>query len=413
MPEAPPAPPPTAVPPADVQRSEPPSLGDFDSHFNDLEDAPPAPPEVPAPPPEPKSVPPKDPETGKFVPKIPEPKPAEKPAEKPTEPKVENQPEFSPPQVAKPSQLKQWAERMGSRAQKAESELNKVKAKLTELETRPAENGDYKALTEQLAQARKRLEDYEGELRLTKYERSTEYKDKYEKPYQDAVNQAYGDVDELIVTEPNPEDPEHPRERKATRADFDEIYQMPLGQAGRVAKAKFGDSAFLVLQHRTAIKNVAKAAVAAIEEHKAKATTYEQEKTAQEKLQEEGRSQMFSTAVQAIQEKFPSLFSEREGDTEWNTALTKGRQIADLAYGDRQGLSPQQQAILDAQVYNRIAAFPALKTRNAKLEVENERLTKELEEIRGSGPGKPTPGATPPSKPKITNSIDGIDTLPE
>lgn len=415
-------PPPNAVEPG---RSEAPSLSDFDSHFNDLEVSPtppeptspepasPPPAAPPAPEPTKPTIPPKDPLTGKFT------KPPEKPAEPSTKPATKPEPDhptgdegFEPPGAGTMTQVRGWAIRAGKRLKQAVAEAERLKTELQDAKT-TSPNVDVKALTDQLAQAKKQLESYEGEIRLTKYERSTEYKDKYEKPYQSAVAQAYADVDELIVTEPNADDPEHPHERKATRADFDEIYSMPLGQAGRVAKAKFGDSAFLVLQHRTAIKNAAKAAVAAIEEHKAKATEYEQQQTAQEKLQEEGRSQMLSMGIEAMQKKFPNLFGERDGDNEWNQAIEKGTQIASLAFSDRSNLTSQQSALLDAQVFNRVRGFGALHLDNAKLRAENEKLTKEIADLRGSAPGKPTPAAAPSGTPPRKNSIEGIDDLPE
>ena len=372
-----------------------PALEDFDRTFADLDTpAPtPEPPPTPTPDPTPKPTPepapkPKDPETGKFVKAEPKPEPA-----KPEPQKPEAGQEYQPPMVAKPSELKRWAQKMGSRAETAEKQLTQLNHKIRELESRQPQHADTKALTEELASTKKRLEEYEGELKVTRYERSGEYKEKYEKPYQNAVRNAYNEVQELLVTVPNPNDPENPQERQATVQDFDEVYQLPLGQATKVAKQKFGDAASIVIQHVKAIKDAKKAAFTAIEEHKGKAAEFEQQQTAQQKMVEEGRSRMFGEAVNAIVEKYKDLFGERDGDTAWNEALAKGRHMADLAFSDRQGLTPTQSAILDAQIHARVSAFPGLRAENTKLKAERDALAKEIEELRGSSPGKTAPAA--------------------
>lgn len=397
MPEPTTLEPPTAPTPTPTPS---PTMDAFDQTFADL-DTPSAPTPPPTPEPEPAPTPtpdrPKDPATGKFIPKTEKPveqKPEPKAPEKPVEPpKPAAGSDFEPPQVAKPSELRNWAKRMGTRAEQAEQNISKLNAKIRELESRQAPQVDTRALTDELVATKKRLQEYEGELKVTRYERSGEYKEKYEKPYQDAVRNAYADITELLVSVPDPNDPENTKERQATPQDFDEVYSLPLGPATKLAKQKFGDAYTEVLKHRSAIKSAAKAAMDAVAEHKGKAAEFEQQQTAQQKLEQEGRSQMFSQAVQAIAEKYPNLFGEREGDTTWNENLHKGRHMADLAFGDRQGLTPQQSAILDAQVHARVSAFPGLRAENDSLRQQLEAKDKEIAELRGSSPGKP--GAAP------------------
>lgn len=378
---------PTAEP-----RSPSPALEDFDKTFADLDTPTPEPaPPTPSPEPKPEPAPkPKDPETGKFVKAEPKPEPAKVP-EKPTPApeKPATGPEYEPPQVAKPSELRTWAKRMGGRAEQAERQLSQLNAKVRELESRQPQQADTKALTEELAATKKRLEEYEGELKVTRYERSNEYKEKFEKPYQNAVKNAYAEVKELLVSVPNPNDPDNPQERQATPADFDEVYNLPLGPATKLAKAKFGDAASIVIQHVKAIKDSARAALNAVEEHKGQASQFEQQQVAQQKMVEEGRSRMFSEAVNSIVEKYKDLFGERDGDTTWNEALAKGRHMADLAFSDRQGLTPVQSAVLDAQIHARVSAFPGLRAENAKLKADLAAKDKEISDLRGSSPGKP------------------------
>ncbi len=393
-----------------------PTMDAFDATFNDLE---PAAPPTPTPnEPTTRQAPPQDPETGKFTRKSDDktgvsetpgagaaasPKVAEKPAV--VEPSARTG-EFTPPQVAKPSELKSWANRMGERAQKAEKQLVEINRQIKELRANPQQSGDVQALTQELATTKQRLAEHEGELKVTRYERSSEYKDTYEKPYQKAVQNAYGDISELLVAEPNPNDPENPRERQATPADFDEVYQLPLGPATKLAKQKFGDAYTEVLKHRSAVKNAAKTALEAIESHKGKAAEFEQQQTAQQKMEQEGRTRMYGEARQAIAEKYPELFGERDGDTAWNENLNKGRSMADLAFGDRKSLTPQQSVILDAQIHARVSAFPGLRAERDSLKTKVTELEKEVADLRGSAPGKGSPGAVKAGDADMGRSLD-------
>lgn len=411
MPEAPTAPPPAApASPSPFPRSPSPSVSDFDKTFSDLEEPTPTPDPTPSPDPkaapetkpEPTKGPDKDPLTGKFVPKA-EPKPDATPKSEPKpDSKTPPEPadEYTPPTAATPTQLRNFAFAAGRKARKFESEMKQMQGELQKLKSAP--HGDTTALTEQLASANKKIQEYENEARLTRYERSDEYRTKYEAPYQNAVKQAYSDVKELLVSEPDPTNPETPKERQAVASDFDEVYNLPLGPATKLAKQKFGDSAFIVLQHRTAIKQAAKAAMDAVEANKGKATEYEQQQTAQQKLREEANSQMFTEAVSSLQQKYPDWFAPKDGNTEWNDALAKGISMADMAFDPdaRKALTPQQNCILDAQIHMRSAAFAPMKAELTKLRAQVKQLESDIAKARGSAPGETKPSGPAPESGK-------------
>ena len=398
------------------ERSPSPAMSDFDSTFgSDLE---PAPAPTPAPTPEPttetpkpdetqttRQTPPKDPETGKFTKETKQAVPGsegkgiaksvEEPAKAPPD-KPQGVSEFEPPQVAKPNELRNYARKMAGRAQQAEQSISQLRAELNQLKSNPQQSVDTKALTEELASAKKRLEEYEGEIKATRYERSQEYKDKYLTPYQNALQSAQNEVKELLVTVPNPSDPENPQERPATSQDFDEVYSLPIGQAVKLAKAKFGDAASIVIQHVKAIKDASRAAITAVQSHQGQAEQYEQQSVAQKRMIEEGRNRMFTEALQGISQKHPDLFDVKDGDTEWNTALEKGRGMADLAFGDRSQLTPAQSTILDAHIFSRVSSYPAVLNAYRKSAARIAALEKEVSELRGSSPGKPSASAPKP-----------------
>ncbi len=398
--------------PTDAPRSESPVLADFDKTFSD--DLAPSPAPTPnEPPPETtRTTPPKDPATGQFTKTAekPVPVPAKGPETTPDGTKevvkeasktIPQSSEFEPPQIAKPSELRSYAKKMAGRAQQAEQQISQLRSELGQLKSQPQQSDP--RIMEELASAKKRIADYEGELKVTRYERSQEYKDKFEVPYQNAVRNAYDEVKELLVSVPNPSDPDNPQERQATPQDFDEVYQLPLGAATKLAKAKFGDAASIVIQHVKAIKDASRAAIGAVQSHKGQAEQYEQQTVAQQKLIEEGRNRMFTEALQGISEKFPDLFDVKDGDSDWNSALEKGRGMADLAFGDRSRLTPAQSTILDAHIFSRVSSYPAILNAYRKSASKIEALEKEITELRGSAPGKTTPSA-----PKADTGFEGM-----
>lgn len=388
MPElaTPPTAPPTTPAPVPEAHVAPPAATSqsFDAAFpDDGLDTPPEPAPKPAPEPAKAKTEGKSPEAKTTTPAK-----EGKTEEAPAEPESKPEHEFTPPQVAKPNELKKWAQRMGLKAQKAEAQVQQLTTRIAQLEAQPPKQlEDTANLAQELAAAKKQIGQYENELRLTKYERSGEYREKYQAPYQQAVNRAYREVKELIAFEPNPEDPENPRERTATPADFDEIYQLPLGQASRVAKAKFGDAANIVLNHRQTIRQLAEAAYAAVEEYKGKGTEYETQTKAQQAQMEAAKIKMFEMAREGHAKRSAELFLPRDGDNEGNELLQKGQAFASAVFGGDEGLTPQQVVFRDSMAFNRLASYPRLVRDVKALRSQLAEAEKTIEGLRASGPG--------------------------
>lgn len=384
-----PAAPATAAPTADLKSS-------FDTSFPD--DGLDTPPEAPAKPDKPET--PEKPVKGEAPEKPIKP---EVPA-KPEKPKAPDKPEsatddeaptdFTPPQVGSSKDLKAWATRVGKWAQKMTSKAATLENELKQARSQPPKQAEDTAnLSKELAAAKKQLEEYEHNLRLTKYERSNEYREKYQRPYETAIARANKEVKELIAYEPNPEDPENPRERAATEADFAEIYNLPLGQATKLARARFGDAATIMLQHRQNIRQLAESAYQAVEEYRAKGGEEEQRTKAEAAQRETAMGQMFEKAREGHAKRAPKLFTERDGDEEGNSLLTKGRDFASSVFGGNEGLTPQQIAFRDGMAYNRLAAYPRLIRDVKKLEADLAEAQKTIEGLRSSGPGPAKGGA--------------------
>ncbi len=354
-----------------------PAFADFDATFPDgLDDPTPAPSSPPASEP---VLPSGDAPTGAGAPT---PK-TDKAPEKPVEQKApdETPDEYTPPQVAKPNELRGWALRMGKEKKAAVKELEEVKARLRQLESQPPrQQADNSALAQQLQAANQRIEQYEHDLRLTKYERSGEYRDKYEKP-------------------------DNPKERAATQSDFDEVYSLPLGQATKLAKQKFGDASGIVLQHLEKIRDHMESAFAAVEQYKNQGSEQEKMTQAQAAQREAGMAQMFTQATQSYAKKFSEMVSPRDGDTEGNDLLTKGQQFASFVFAGNENLNPVDVVRRDARAYSWLSAYPRLARDVKSLKTQLSEAQKTIESLKSSGPGKPKPSSeTAPSPAKTWES---------
>lgn len=316
---------------------------------------------------------------------------------------------FEPPKVSKPSELRTWAQRMGSRAKTAETELKTVKARLAQVETEVGKAKSDPALVEELANTKKKLSEYEGELRLTRYERSQEYKEKYQAPVEQTWKRAQKLIGQLTVAVVDPENADIRTERPATAEDFKDIYAKPVGQAWKAAREMFGDAAPSVMEYVTLLKNQQEAAFEAIEQHRTQAEEYEAKQKAQQKQSVTARAAMFEQATKIHSGKNASLYEPRAEDPEGNTLLEKGTAFARSVFSGPGDLSPQQIAMRDAQAHNWIAAHPRLMRDLNKLRAELADAQKAIETLRSGGPGKPSGGGTVTPATGSGNIMDDFD----
>lgn len=299
-----------------------------------------------------------------------------------------------------------WGLNGYKKATQLENDLKAMQTKYSDLEQRvPKTEAEKKQLADRLTELEKRYNETLSELNFANYERSPEYKEKYEKPYVDAVNNAYQEISELTVTEedrtqPADENGVYPtKERQATKSDFDQIYQLQLGPATKLAAKKFGPEAVsIVMAHRAKIRDAAKAAVGALNQWKESAAKRAQEQetqTIQTKQRVEG---LWTQVNNDIRSKNKDLFDERPNDSAWNEEFKKGTAMADAYFSDRSNQPVEQRIIFDAHVRNRIAAFPALASENNRLKSQVSQLQKDIAALRGSDPGKPdVSNPTPPA----------------
>jgi len=369
--------------------------------------APPAAPAQPAG----TETPPRGPD-GKFQ------KAGEKPAElsKPAEAGAKPPEEPGVPRFQTPKELRKWAESQAKAVKDKEGEIARLNERLKAMESAPPSvtAKEDAAVKERVETLQKQLDERENELRTLRYERSEEYKAKYEKPYVAAVKGAYELVGQLIVKVVDPETNET-KERPATQRDFDAVAVLPEGQAWRKAKELFGEDAQIVYEQYRGLKRIEKDARTAIEEHRQKAVEMETSQTAAQAAQTEGLQRMWRTVNEALAKQYPAWFAPDEADPEGTALLKKGFEMADSFFSNRNGMTPQQKVILDARIRNQAAAFPRLVHQLKAKDAQIKQLQDELKAYQESTPGKgKRPGGEAPADDgKVKGWEDAIDGLPE
>lgn len=341
-------------------------------------------------------------ETGKKWGEEPPAAPTTKPAEptKPAQPAAARPGEeppapAEPPADITPEQKKQnpWKlyREEKERAAKLEKQISEAKsASLAE-----KEKAEYQ---ERIEKAEKRLKEQEDELRFKSYEKSEEFRTKYEQPYERAWEKHMKDLRGVTVA--GDDGVARPMEAK----DILDLVNLELPDARKLAVEKWGDFAQDAMLARKEIRDLFEAKTNALDE--ARKTGADREKQFEENRKKwvEGVQKHIKETWEAANQaalndpKNGEFFKPVEGDDKWNELLTKGFQRVDQAFGKNPmdpKLTPEERAKAvreHAAVRNRSAAFGPMKYIIARLRAEIEALKKANQEFKGSQP--PSGGGT-------------------
>jgi hypothetical protein len=316
-----------------------------------------------------------------------------------------------PVDVAKlaPAQLR-------SAYEKLKAEHNSLRAEHEKIKTaKPAEDPEKKTLVEALEARNKRLQELEQQLSFKAYEESQDYKDKYQKPFEQAFVAGRAKIAGLKVIERKDLDTGDVLQasRQATSDDFDSIMRISDDDtAAGEAERLFGSKAAMVLFHRERVQELASQARNAISEHRATAaerTKADMEKQALEKARmtehQKTVSETFHAARNAIAEADPEILKPVEGDDEGNRALEIGSAVTALAFGTATPeqiemlpeklkskvvngrLPPIEVAKLHGEVFQRAAGYGRLKKKFEAVTKKTQELEKRVAELVGGGPG--------------------------
>ena len=347
------------------------------------------------------------PEPKKETAKQPDQKPVQEQSKQPDQKQDAKPSGFDPEKETNIKRLREWGRNLEKDLSTLRKESEPLKTKIAELEQRvPKSQEDAQALASKIDNLQKRLDEKEQAIRMKDYERSDEYKTKYQEPYINSVKDAYQEIKELIVEEPTGENDEDGRpvmrERPATEEDFNEVYRLGLGQAVRLAKQKFGDAASIVLGHRLAIRKADQARASAISDYQSKGTEREKQQEAQQNAIRSRYESHWQKANELLSadSRHAAYWGRDANDEESNKALESGFAFADNARSPefRSKQTPEDLILLDAVVRHRVAGFSKLAYANSALRNENAALKDEVAKLRGSAPDAPALAPeTPPS----------------
>ncbi len=268
------------------------------------------------------------------------------------------------------------------RALSAESRALAAEEKLSKFPDLEAASKKYEAIE-------KRNQELEEEIKYQNYSKSNEYTEKYQKPYEAAWAKAAKELAEIEVL-----DDTGAVARRANSQDLIALANMPLGQARKTANAMFGDSANDVMLHRQRIIDLSESQREALENSRKAGTDREQQTSVKQQAIVKEVSTLWQSANTEAASKLEYL-KPKEGDNDWNGALTKAQTMVDKAFSQSPAdpnLTTEQRAALvkaHAAVRNRAIAYSTLKLENSKLRAQ---ITERDAKLKAYEDSEPTAG---------------------
>lgn len=289
-------------------------------------------------------------------------------------------PELKPGETAKPKPQPAAELRQAYEALKAKHKA--LEAEHAALRSKPPEDPEKKSIQERFESAEKRRQELEDEIRFAKYESSTEYKEKYERPFVDAYQQGRSKVSSLKVVD------REGNTRQGTPEDFDRIARMVDDDAAADAASEmFGTKAPLVLYHRERVQELNGARVRAIEDFRKQGSEREKQQSEAQSKSMESIGKLWKQANEEAVEKYPQWFKPADGADDENAALEEGYKLADAGFSDSGNMTQEQRVRLHSAIRNRAAGFGRVVLQNRKLSARVSELETKLKEFESSVPG--------------------------
>ena len=300
----------------------------------------------------------------------------------PTEPK-----EFDP-ERAVPKELREHAKRLKSENQTLAQKAKELEEKIKQVEAR---GGDTASLTGRLAAIEKERDDAMAQLRAARQEASPEFKEKYDKPFNQAAEAARQEISELTIT--NAEDG---TTRQATWADFAALYSLPVGKFIEQANALFGPAAQFVIQKREQLQALDRARRTALDEEKALFKQRDEKDRA-----ESVRNREKDTAFLAEQHKrLAESVDDYKVDPTDKESLDAQKYALDAF--DKAPESKEKGLVKFAHIRARVAAFAVNKVKLSRANAKIAELEAQVADLKGSAPGGTHRSTTAP----VTNGDD-------
>ncbi len=334
-------------------------------------------------------------------------KPDEKPTEDPLKKKESVDPKKEiPVEKMAPKQLRELYANTKNQLKQAEEKLADLTKKLADPSSKLGEE-EKKNYETSLAEAKKKIEELEGEVKFTSFEKSADYKEKYEKPYTQAWSKGRQVIAQFKVKgeDGNP--------RQATQQDFDMLMKLRINDPEAAAEKldeMFGPKASTVAPYLQRVDEALDNIALAREEWKTNGAAREkaredESKAGFEKIKSEVGG-IWKESVETPAKKYPHWSQPIDGDDKGNELLKNGYEFASKAFQvlDVTGkdITPEQRSEIvkrHAAVFNKAAWFD----RVAYLEAQHRKTIKSLEaklaefekSVPGSGAGRGSGSAAP------------------
>lgn len=364
-PAAAPTPAPSTPPPAPAQRQ--PTSEPLNDAFADLDDMM------------------KEPEPSKPDPKKAAADAAPKKSEAPKKTEEPPKPEDRPIEKMAPKQLREAYEALKAKHAQLETEHETFKKTASQ----PKDDPEKKELQERAERMAKRAQEYEQELKFTKYEKSEEYQDKYWKPYVNAFGTGRAEAAAIKITDAEG------NVRQGTPEDFDAYMGINDPEAAAdFAERVFGKHKTTMEYYRNKVRELGQASQLAIDEYRKKGSEREKELAENQSKAQKAASQFWETLNKTALEKYPALFKADDTDPKGKELLTKGFNLAERAFSDgkpmKEGDKPLNAAELlqlRSAMRNKFAAFDYQVYLRRKAEGRIKELEAEVEQYKKSEPG--------------------------
>jgi hypothetical protein len=305
------------------------------------------------------------------------------------------------PQPVKKEKVNPW-----TLAKQREKERDDARAELSTFKASVLPENDRTALTARVEKAEARAKELEDHIRYVDYEKSTEFKEKFDAPYVQAWERAMSELSEITVIDSGTGQP-----RAVTADDLVRLANMPLQAAQDAADELFGKFSSYAMTHRAEIKKMSAARAQALKDARENGATREQQTRDQTQKQLSELTTFTKTTFKAINEAIladpkigvdfqphvapegQELTADEKAD---NEALAAGYKLVDdgwAANPTAPGLTPEQRKEIIAKhaaIRNRAAGWKKEKIKNRRLEKALAAAQKELEQYRASEP--PTGG---------------------
>lgn len=254
--------------------------------------------------------------------------------------------------------------------------------------------------------------DLETELKFANYERSQEYKDKYQQPFLNAYYQGQKLFTALTFKDPDQKDSfgdviETGKARKGTEADWDQLMAITDEEAAATFIAEhFGYSAARVSILRDKVLDLHGQMRAAADDFRKHAGERETQFRETITKQQKEISERWHAANARAAEKYPQFFAPDPADSKGNALLEQGMRLTDLAFGVLDSsefpklpqalqdklvngrLPPAELTLLHSAIRNRAAAYDRLVARLTQREAEMKELQTKLDGFEKSEPGR-------------------------